>query len=577
MSIRGARLSIAGKPLDDPLVKAEAAGAWSVTEKLDRSYAGPLYRIRRVSDDSEMDIGSVGGKADTYALLDFLGGSEGRVVRVYDQSGNNDLVQSTPALQPVIGSDRMSGGSMAPVTTPSGSTIVDWTNGGAGPLDLATPRSSLVMLPGSVEENPNLGSAVLAAGAPVAGPYELDGYVIEASSAYDSNYNPSKAFNKTNNTSADSWFFGTGSLPAWISIRYPFKVYLKEYSITSRYRDTVYNPPNTWYIQGSNDGQTWTTIDFRFNSGTGLLGSNKTMMFQVSNGSQSFILYRMLVSIGLTDSGGLSGAFFIAQWRLFTYTGSTEKVLSQASLKTSAGQIRIPRSMPVQAVSYDGLVSLISVSRKDLVVNSAKTSITDQASGQEWTFGGSAALALEDGVPCVDLTAGALTFSGTGATLGQEYTCVYYWKPIVTNSNYRTLHRNSDDHLVIVQTGTTNLGMYSNRNDAFRDSGYDITPGVWQTLVVTNVGDTPTSRTGTGTFYVNDQEVGTVDRVGCGTQLTYLGYGSQSPGHVAVAGVFNRVLSRREITKVHRLLERWGQGGYDQVVPKSNGTLTIGS
>jgi len=245
-----------------------------------------------------------------------------------------------------------------------------------------------------------------------------------------------------------------------------------------------------------------------------------------------------------------------------------------------SGQIRVPNNMPVQAVSYQDLVSLISVSRRDLVVNSGKTSITDQASGQEWDFGGSAALVLEDGVPCLDLTAGALTLNGAGATMGQEYTLIYYWKPIVGPNIWRTLHRSDNvDHLVIVNTGATDLGMYSNRNGKFRDTGYNITPGVWQTLIVTSIGDSPTSSTGTGTFFVNDENVGTVDRVGSGTQIKTISYVEsdgdfQSPGYIAAAGIFNRILSRKEITRVHRLLEKWGKGRYTQRIPKSVGQLS---
>jgi hypothetical protein len=207
-----------------------------------------------------------------------------------------------------------------------------------------------------------------------------------------------------------------------------------------------------------------------------------------------------------------------------------------------------------------------------LLLNQGGSSITDQASGQEWNFGGSVGLVLEDGVPCLDLTAGGLTLNGTGATLGQEYTLVYYWKPKAVTNTWRTLHRNTDDHLVIVNNSATDLGMYSNRNGNFRDTGYNITPGIWQTLIVTSVGDSPTSSTGVGTFYVNDQNVGTVDRVGCGTSLSYIpGSHMQPPGHVAVASVFNRILNRKEITKVHRLLERWGHGQYTQQIPRSLG------
>jgi hypothetical protein len=742
--------------------------AWSVSKKLRRTYVGPACRIRRVSDDQELDIPLVGGRIDFNAVRDFCGESlDARVVTVYDQSGSgNDLVQSTPEHQPVLqpvgqlrqlsspqvlggevfsassesavsatrgtaafafdgdygtgstgwwhssdtpgttvidgtsvgghwlqvqfpqsiriekftisprsgfshrmpstmtlagsndgstwttlgrftglngyvygqdtefdmsstggmythirlvaetlisgtsiqitqfkiygtplqdldGSMRMVGGYMTPVSHPANNSLVylsttppEITQDSTKPMD---NHDTIYMLPGSVEENPDLGSATIASGGTTDGPWELDGFQVRSSSHYtnagDTIYYPIEAFNKTLSAAADAWASKRGeTYPHWISIEYPQNVYITSYSITSRvaYNGYYVRPPNTWYLQGSDDNSTWTTIDTQDNQAQRLLPGQTTVTYTVST-TKSFQAYRLYILDSLEDSGPYTAypnEVAIGQFRLFTTPNpGLGKLLAKNTLQTQSrpGQVRVPNQMPVQAVSYQDLVSLISVSRRDLVVNSGKTSITDQSSKQEWDFGGSAGLVLEDGIPCLDLSAGGLTLNGTGATLGREYTLVYYWKPIVGPTIWRTLHRNNGvDHLVIVNTGATDLGMFSNRNGQFRDTGYNITPGIWQTLIVTSVGDTSTSATGTGTFYVNDQNVGTVDRVGSGTQIKTISYiendgDFQSPGHVAVAGVFNRLLNRKEITKVHRLLERWGQGQYVQKIPKSIG------
>lgn len=77
-------------------------GAWSVSARLQTSYAGPLMTIRRASDDDEADIGyDAHGLADQEAITSFTGGGDWYVVRVYDQSGNGlDLRQPTVVEQP---------------------------------------------------------------------------------------------------------------------------------------------------------------------------------------------------------------------------------------------------------------------------------------------------------------------------------------------------------------------------------------------------------------------------------------------------------------------------------------------
>ena len=159
---------------------------------------------------------------------------------------------------------------------------------------------------------------------------------------------------------------------------------------------------------------------------------------------------------------------------------------------------------------------------------------------------------VEDGVSCFDMDGGYLSTSATGL-YGQYYTVFYLWKPRTSDSGWRTLHRNDNDHVIIVQDGTKNLGMYSNRNGGFRDSEYDINIE-WQTMIATGVGNSPTDTVGTTTYYVNGVNVGTSDRVACGTDLYLIGLSGQGPGKIAVAGTYNKLLTEPEITALHSTL-----------------------
>lgn len=181
--------------------------------------------------------------------------------------------------------------------------------------------------------------------------------------------------------------------------------------------------------------------------------------------------------------------------------------------------------------------------------------INDAINGIIWTRGGTVTDSVEDGVSCFDMDNGYLETDASSSigTFNQYYTCFYLWKPRTTDSGWRTLHRNSSDHIGIVENNTKNLGMYSNRNGLFRDSGYDITIN-WQTLIITGAGDNSTSSTGTTTYYVNGSNVGTSDRVGSGTFLYRIGWPTQGPGKISITGSYDKVLNSSEILNLHHTL-----------------------
>jgi hypothetical protein len=79
-----------------------AAAAYSLRQ-LSSSYSGDAIRVRRASDNAELNIGFVANELDTSALTTFASGTDGFVTTWYDQSGNsNDATQSTAGNQPQI-------------------------------------------------------------------------------------------------------------------------------------------------------------------------------------------------------------------------------------------------------------------------------------------------------------------------------------------------------------------------------------------------------------------------------------------------------------------------------------------
>ena len=70
---------------------------------LDSDYTGFCIRVRRSSDNTELDIGFLNGVLDIASLLDFVGSGNGFVSIWYDQSGEgNNLLQTLASRQPQI-------------------------------------------------------------------------------------------------------------------------------------------------------------------------------------------------------------------------------------------------------------------------------------------------------------------------------------------------------------------------------------------------------------------------------------------------------------------------------------------
>lgn len=73
------------------------------TRQIVSTYTGPLIKVRRDSDDAELDINAKSdGSLDTSALRAHVGSGNGYVTTRYDQIGSNDEAQAIDAQQPII-------------------------------------------------------------------------------------------------------------------------------------------------------------------------------------------------------------------------------------------------------------------------------------------------------------------------------------------------------------------------------------------------------------------------------------------------------------------------------------------
>ncbi len=89
---------------------AAPIGAYAL-RRLSGDYLGPCLRLRRASDDAELDFGfDAAGALDSTAIAAWLGGAAGHVATWYDQSGQAaDLAQAAAARQPLYSASGING------------------------------------------------------------------------------------------------------------------------------------------------------------------------------------------------------------------------------------------------------------------------------------------------------------------------------------------------------------------------------------------------------------------------------------------------------------------------------------
>ncbi|WEO93268.1 alpha-L-arabinofuranosidase B [Streptomyces sp. FXJ1.172] len=92
--------------------------AHSTTRALYATYNGPLYQIKRASDNATKDIGllSAGGYANAAAQDSFCAGTSCVITVLYDQSGKGNNLTQAPAGGAASGPDSLANAFEAPVT-----------------------------------------------------------------------------------------------------------------------------------------------------------------------------------------------------------------------------------------------------------------------------------------------------------------------------------------------------------------------------------------------------------------------------------------------------------------------------
>ncbi len=181
------------------------------------------------------------------------------------------------------------------------------------------------------------------------------------------------------------------------------------------------------------------------------------------------------------------------------------------------------------------------------------TSVFDITSGFTHTMTDSATYQTLYGVKTFNCTSNKqLQCNGTGPTLPTSgYTYVCWGRVIISSAGWRTLYRTApNDHPLLIQVGTDNLGFYDNDTTAFIDSGYDITPVEDLWVQYTVVGDSSSS-----IFYINGTQVGSVAYGAAGNRHDYWGAISGQPfGYVANMYYYARKLSGAEVTQMYNYL-----------------------
>lgn len=106
---------------------------YSLTRRLNSTYSGSIFKVRRGSDSAELDIGFADNEVDLVALQSFISGTSGNISVLYDQFGNVDLVQTVFGRQPQVS---------------AGGGVLNFLN---GKLTITTPNASIRTLqPSSV-------------------------------------------------------------------------------------------------------------------------------------------------------------------------------------------------------------------------------------------------------------------------------------------------------------------------------------------------------------------------------------------------------------------------------------------
>lgn len=154
------------------------------------------------------------------------------------------------------------------------------------------------------------------------------------------------------------------------------------------------------------------------------------------------------------------------------------------------------------------------------------------------------------GVKCWDCTSNGIAAASTGPTLPTTgFTYIAWARMIASSATFRTLFRTSpNDHPILINTGTNDLGMWDNGTSIFYPAGYSVAKlaNTWAQYVTT--GDS------TGqSFYINGQYVGRVTaQTSAGNNHNIIGNvtgsgGGQPFGYIGNTFLYTTILTPLQI------------------------------
>ena len=178
------------------------------------------------------------------------------------------------------------------------------------------------------------------------------------------------------------------------------------------------------------------------------------------------------------------------------------------------------------------------------------TNITDlSGNGRTQVLASAAQYTVLNGVKCFDCNSNSITAASAVPTLPTTgFTYIAWARMKSSTADFRTLFRTSpNDHPIIINTGTNNLGMWDNTAAAFFPSGYTV-----ENLANTWVQWAVTGDSSGQTFYINGVQVGTVvGQTSAGNSNWYTGGigNTQNFGYIANMYLYNYILSQEQILR----------------------------
>lgn len=296
---------------------------------------------------------------------------------------------------------------------------------------------------------------------------------------------------------------------------------------------------NKWYYLGfTYDG---TTLRGYVNGQ--LAGSlNLTRQTPYNEGSGSGLYYALASTAGTNLGDGTNSKLKLGAFHVYNTALTSQQVLNNYNTQKS------------NYIHTDNL--LIWIDANDPQSFSGGNIFDISGNYFTHSIGPGTTSSVVNGIKCFDcnsLTNAYIRVNGTGPVLSTSgYTYVAWARISPTSSNYRTLYRSApNDHALLVNVGTDNLGFYDNDSASFKDSGYDVTLIENKWVQYSVVGDSSSS-----IFYINDVQVGSVAFGAGGNRHDYFGSINEQPfGYIGNMMLYNTKLSQAQIKQNYDALK----------------------